>query len=247
MHITVIDDTVAGGLCRMNNFAFMNQNLTITRGGGGGGDGGGRPSARPRSGPNNISDNSSSTGGGSGGGGRSAYLAEFLQERWNPQAGHLDLDDLPPTSHSIAVVLAKLLTEAKFLFGDAVVTLSFARNKLWSVAPLLKITELFPNLKNLSLQDNEIAEFRSLDRLSNKLNHLQELVLAGNPIQTKNDYRNEVLKRFPSVQRLDFQPTTTATAQAFYTPSDIPVPVRSNFFGQDDSRIAAQDLLSKQL
>lgn len=92
--------------------------MTITRGGGG--DGGGRPSARPRSGPNNISDNSSSTGGGSGGGGRSAYLAEFLQERWNPQAGHLDLDDLPPTSHSIAVVLAKLLTEAKFLFGDAV-------------------------------------------------------------------------------------------------------------------------------
>lgn len=70
-----------------------------------------------------------------------------------------------------------------------VVTLSFARNKLWSVAPLLKVTELFPNLKNLSLQDNEIAEFRSLDRLSNKLNHLQELVLAGNPIQTKNDYR----------------------------------------------------------
>jgi hypothetical protein len=90
--------------------------LTITRGGGG--DGGGRSSTRPRSGPNNTSDNSSSTGG--GGGGRSAYLAEFLRERWNPQAGHLDLDDLPPTSHSIAVVLAKLLTEAKFLFGDAV-------------------------------------------------------------------------------------------------------------------------------
>lgn len=97
--------------------------MTITRGGGGGGggDGGGRPSARPRSGPNNTSDNSSSTGSGGGsGGGRSAYLAEFLRERWNPQAGHLDLDDLPPTSHSIAVVLAKLLTEAKFLFGDAV-------------------------------------------------------------------------------------------------------------------------------
>lgn len=90
--------------------------MTITRGGGG--DGSGRSSTRPRSGPNNTSDNSSSTGG--GGGGRSAYLAEFLRERWNPQAGHLDLDDLPPTSHSIAVVLAKLLTEAKFLFGDAV-------------------------------------------------------------------------------------------------------------------------------
>jgi hypothetical protein len=52
--------------------------------------------------------------------GRSAVLAEFLQERWNPQAGFLDMDELPPTSHNVTTVISRLLNEAKFLFGDAV-------------------------------------------------------------------------------------------------------------------------------
>ena len=51
---------------------------------------------------------------------RSAFLAEFLEKRWNPQAGFLDMDDLPDTSHNISVVISKLLIEAKYLFGDSV-------------------------------------------------------------------------------------------------------------------------------
>lgn len=52
--------------------------------------------------------------------GRSAVLADFLQERWNPQAGFLDMDELPPTSHNITTVISRLLNEAKYLFGDSV-------------------------------------------------------------------------------------------------------------------------------
>lgn len=64
------------------------------------------------------------------------------------------------------------------------VTLSFARNKLWSVQPISKISNFFPNVKNLSLQENDISEFKGLDRLANnKLRQLSELVLHGNPIQ----------------------------------------------------------------
>jgi hypothetical protein len=51
---------------------------------------------------------------------RSDVLAEFLLERWDAQAGFLNMDELPPTSHNIATVISRLLNEAKYLFGDAV-------------------------------------------------------------------------------------------------------------------------------
>lgn len=63
------------------------------------------------------------------GGGRSAVLAEFLQERWNAEAGFLDMDGLPPTSHNIGVVISRLLNEAKYLFGDSVSSV-FAEKEL---------------------------------------------------------------------------------------------------------------------
>jgi hypothetical protein len=71
-----------------------------------------------RGGNNNY--NNSNPRSNSSGGGRSAVLAEFLQERWNAEAGFLDMDGLPPTSHNIGVVVSRLLTEAKHLFGDSV-------------------------------------------------------------------------------------------------------------------------------
>lgn len=67
-----------------------------------------------------------------------------------------------------------------------VVTISFARNKLWSFQPLNKLPTIFPDLQNLSLQENDINKFKGMDSLSNKnLPRLTELVLLGNPIQVE--------------------------------------------------------------
>lgn len=118
---------------------------------------------------------------------------------------------------------------------------------MWSVGPLNKAAELFPNLQNLSIADNDIAEFRSLDKISNKFTALQELMLSGNPIQTNNDiqtYQREVLKRFPTIRFLDVQPVS-GTGGSIPQSVEFPVPIRSNFFDQDSSSLAAQDLLSK--
>lgn len=118
------------------------------------------------------------------------------------------------------------------------------------MVPLTKTFELFPNLQNLSIADNDIAEFRGIDKLGNKFNCLQELVLSGNPIQINNDiqtYQREVLKRFPTIQFLDMQPVngTGPLLQQQQQQVDLPMPVRSNFFDQESSSIATQDLLSK--
>lgn len=53
---------------------------------------------------------------------------------------------------------------------------------------------------------------------------------------------SEVAKRFPSVQFLDFQPVQENLRPV---QANLPVPVQSSFFDQDNSRIAAQDMLSK--
>lgn len=73
-----------------------------------------------RGGGNNNNNNNRPNGNNNNNGSRSAVLAEFLQERWNAQAGFLDMDDLPPTSHNISVVISRLLNEAQYLFGDQV-------------------------------------------------------------------------------------------------------------------------------
>lgn len=116
--------------------------------------------------------------------------------------------------------------------------------------PLNKVPDMFPNLQNLSIADNDIAEFRSLDKLANRLPNLQELMLSGNPIQTNNSleqYQQEVLRRFPTIQFLDVQPVNggQTAGLASQSQTDLPLPVRSHFFDNDSSRLASQDLLSK--
>ncbi|KAI8991506.1 hypothetical protein BDF20DRAFT_845020 [Mycotypha africana] len=256
LYITVTDEATADNLCRMNNYQFGAHNLLqISRGGSNGSNAGGGM---------NKNNNFNKQQGDRRPSKVSALLEGFLNERWNPQAGYLDLDELPETQHSISVVISKLVQAAKSLYGDQLQTISFARNKLWSVAPLQKLADLFPNLQNLSVADNDIAEFRSLDKLRNRLHNLQELLLSGNPIQINNtldQYRKEVLKRFPTIHTLDMQPVTDTPGSVNFTPAaspsipnnlivspatnDLPLPVRAEFFDQDNSRIATQDLLSK--
>ncbi|KAI8365343.1 uncharacterized protein BYT42DRAFT_589604 [Radiomyces spectabilis] len=251
MIITVADQNVADNLCRMNGYNFGASQLTIENISGNGPCVAGGP---PRTEVTH----------------RSNALAEFLQERWDPQLGYLNLDDLPPTSRSITVVASRLLMEAQRLFGQELITLSFARNKIWSLVPVAKIAELFPGIRNLSFEDNDIAEFRSLDSLGhNKLPQLTELILRGNPLANNNNgqrYKSEIKRRFPSVTMLDQLPidemdTPTPFANSLTpssypnspAPSPTPVglnnpmlpPVKSAFFDQNASQQAAQDLLSR--
>jgi hypothetical protein len=73
-------------------------------------------------------------------------------------------------------------------------------------------------------------------------------MLSGNPIQNNNDlrtYQREVMKRFPTISFLDVQPVHGTGGGIVNQQLDLPMPIRSNFFDQDGSSIAAQDLLSK--
>ncbi|KAI8878239.1 hypothetical protein K501DRAFT_326125, partial [Backusella circina FSU 941] len=219
MDIKVADESAADALCRMNNFNFGNATLQLARAGEGQPQTN-RPTHRSRS---------------------SEVLIEFVKERWSPQLGMFDMEGLPDTSHHLSTVISRLLEAAYEQFGDAVITISLARNKLRNVTPIQGLIEYFPNLLNLSLQDNLIEDSRQLDKLANKLPNLKEIILSGNPIETKYDRTtlvNEVLQRFPSLQFIDNQPVGGGS-------NDLPAPVLGNSFDNESSAMACQDLLSK--
>jgi nuclear RNA export factor len=93
--------------------------------------------------------------------------------------------------------------------GIAVVSVSLAENGLRDVRGVEGLANTFPNLKNLSLQQNNIARWSDLEAWSSssKFPQLQELLLIDNPIQRNardaDEYQREIAKRFPSLKTLD--------------------------------------------
>ena len=112
-----------------------------------------------------------------------------------------------------------------------------------SGAALHVLAYYLPDLVNLSLEGNQLTQWRELDSIQgrkNKLNNLRELILIGNPIrelEIKNNraesYRrcvysrcpicwvlilirldSEITRRFPSLQMLDQEPITTISFNA---------------------------------
>lgn len=122
----------------------------------------------------------------------------------------------PGAHKDLGSVIWKL---SKELFHD-ITTVSLAKNDLKTLVPIATLPQFLPDVKNLSLQDNDIKWVRDLAFHSTKgrgtpakFVGLQELILRGNPVhdtavQAGNEqgYRAEVLARFPTLRMLDMQP-----------------------------------------
>lgn len=163
-----------------------------------------------------------------------ASLKQFLKSRFIQDAQFLNLESMatdpgllredvkPPGTagahKDIGSVMWKLCRE---MFPN-IITLSLAKNDLKSLTPVSTLPEFLPDLKNLSLQDNDIKWVRDLafhqarSRGSvSKFNSLHELILTGNPVHdnalsagNEQGYRAEVLGRFPDLRMLDQKPVS---------------------------------------
>ncbi|EFQ30740.1 U2 small nuclear ribonucleoprotein A [Colletotrichum graminicola] len=81
-------------------------------------------------------------------------------------------------------------------------TLLLAHNRVSSIQPALP--NAIPNLAQLVLASNQLAELADLDVLAG-FKRLTHLVLADNPVTKKENYRYWVVWRCPSVRFLDYQ------------------------------------------
>ncbi|KAF9191411.1 nuclear mRNA export, poly(A)+RNA binding protein [Haplosporangium sp. Z 767] len=162
-----------------------------------------------------------------------------------------------PGKSEIGAVMMKVASE---LFPE-ITTISFASNRLKSLIPISSVAQFFPNLQNLSFQDNSIFSFKDLESLSGpkKLSNLRELILLDNPVRdndiakNKDDisYRRQITKMFPSLQVLDQVPVAPKISfglgditKVVVPAVTLPLPVKGNFYDSPGTQAMVQEFLA---
>ncbi|KAK9477719.1 hypothetical protein V1514DRAFT_333228 [Lipomyces japonicus] len=142
-------------------------------------------------------------------------LETFLSQRYNPDAALLDLTSMYSDQFLLSNgMLSAESTKSKMFPALMAIaqrnklkidSVSLAANNLTDVTSVTTLAATFPHLKNLSLANNVISQWRHIDPWRHKFRDLRELILTGNPLVNVNNYRNEIIRRFPSLKMLDGQ------------------------------------------
>ncbi|SPQ20109.1 27cc62f9-4d52-4f5e-8767-6348ca28a8f1 [Thermothielavioides terrestris] len=118
-----------------------------------------------------------------------------------------------------------------FPLSPRVRTLLLARNRISAIQPTLPAA--LPNLTNLGLASNNLAELADLDILG-RFPRLTHLVLVDNPVTKKEHYRYWVLWRCPTVRFLDYQKVKDAErqkARELFGSAEAPTELASRIMG----------------
>lgn len=86
---------------------------------------------------------------------------------------------------------------------ESVISVNLANNTLNDISMVASLAATFPELKNLSLENNNITTFKQLEPWRFKFRKLEQLFLAGNPITQLPNYREDCRKWWKSLIMLD--------------------------------------------
>ena len=90
--------------------------------------------------------------------------------------------------------------------AEAIHSVSLASNALTSTTIVTALASTLPALKNLDLSNNQFSSLGDLKGWRWKFRDLDQLVLAGNPLETEvPSYKDEILKWYPSLRILNTQ------------------------------------------
>ncbi|RKU49009.1 U2 snRNP complex subunit [Coniochaeta pulveracea] len=118
-----------------------------------------------------------------------------------------------------------------FPLSPRIRTLLFARNRVSVIQPA--VVTAIPNLRNLVLAQNQLAELSDLDVLG-RWGRLTHLVLLDNPVTKKENYRYWIIWRCPSVRFLDYQKVKDAErekAKELFGTTEEPTELASKIMG----------------
>lgn len=95
---------------------------------------------------------------------------------------------------------------------EAIESISLASNSIDDVTQVESVATTFPNLKNLDMSGNQIANMQALDRWKGKFKELETIYMTGNPIETADpNYQSTMLQWFPKL--LDINGTQLRTPE----------------------------------
>ncbi|CAL3962182.1 unnamed protein product [Diplocarpon coronariae] len=112
------------------------------------------------------------------------------------------------------MVVASNMFESRQAKREAIVSVSLTDNHLEDVKEVMSLVEYFPDIKNIDLSRNNLAGMKSLDAWNSNYNfkfrHLENLVLAGNPIEAELPTLKDALaRRYRKLQTLNNVPLRT--------------------------------------
>lgn len=87
---------------------------------------------------------------------------------------------------------------------EAIISVTLADNELSNVADVAALAQTFPDIQNIDLSRNQIAQLDSLDAWGNKLRNITTLILTGNPIEPQlPSLQAQLLKKYPRLEVLN--------------------------------------------
>ncbi|KAL8714853.1 MAG: hypothetical protein Q9220_001366 [cf. Caloplaca sp. 1 TL-2023] len=137
------------------------------------------------------------------------------------------------------------LCESKDMFASRdikaqqVESISLTNNNLTNVVPILELAKAFPDIRNLDLSNNKLADVQALSLFRSKFKCLDWLIMSPNPIETRDPvYQEKIVRWFPTLTTLNSTKVRTdGAAVATSSPKDLPFATIQNNF-QDEASIA---------
>ncbi|KAG5924329.1 hypothetical protein E4U61_000885 [Claviceps capensis] len=119
--------------------------------------------------------------------------------------------------------LFKTATEKR----EAIESISLAANSIDDVAQVESVATTFPDLKNLDMSGNQIANMQAFDKWNGRFKYLETIYMTGNPIEmTDPNYTAALLQWFPKLQDVNGiqlrTPQQIAEQEAASRPKPIP-------------------------
>lgn len=173
-------------------------------------------------------------------------LRVFFELRYNPQQKLLDLSRVQHDPMLVqkdffknASVLAKFFPALLAVIGGlgaAVSSVNLSENNLTDLLTVLTLAQHFPKLQNLLLQDNRIARAKVFDVWRNKLCHVRELIVTGNPVTNEPDAKARIVKVFPRLVILNGE--VVRNEQVLLANLSFPFPPQAMFLEAEVAELA---------
>jgi nuclear RNA export factor len=123
-------------------------------------------------------------------------------------------------------------------------SINFGQNRIRNLSAFTVLAPALANLLNVCFENNQVADFNQLDHL--KSPKWRELIFIGNPIASKENYKSEITRRFPTLSFLDrakLEPEFKFPA----IPTAAMPPERGSFYDSPDRQAIALGFLKKYL
>ncbi|KAJ5703358.1 nuclear mRNA export poly(A)+RNA binding protein [Penicillium malachiteum] len=182
-----------------------------------------------------------------------AKLTAILTKRYYPDTKLLNLSGLSTDPDLVAMgIFNSISTQSKFFpasmkvwsqgFTDptarreAVVSVSLADNQLENLSAVTSLAATIPGLKNLDMSNNKIKDSSSFAAWRWKFRNLEFLDMTGNPWCSDEQFKDTLMKWFPTLQTLNN--VQVRTAEEVAAQKKTPIPVQVPHF-QDEADIVA--------